>query len=66
MSPLKPDKTQIRASIDKSVYDLLKGLAGIKKMSLSEIVAQALDRYLEDEDNKELIQYHRLEGRQED
>lgn len=66
MSPLKADKTQIRATIDRTVYDLLKGLAGIKKMSLSELVADALNRYLEEVDNKELIEYHRLEGREED
>ena len=35
-------------------------------MSLSKLVAEALDRYLEDEDNKELISYYRLDKSETD
>lgn len=62
MSPLKASKTQIRASIDTSLYNLLKGLSGVKQMSMSDLVSEAIERYLEDEDNQELIEYHRLGG----
>jgi hypothetical protein len=61
MSPKREDQQQIRAVVSKDVYALLKALAGLKQASLNQVLNEAIDRYLEDKDNQELIQRHNLE-----
>ncbi len=60
MSPKRDDQQQIRANISKSAYSVLKRLAGIKDTTLSDVVSEAIDQYLESEAIKELIEYHKL------
>ncbi len=61
MSPTSPDKQEMRLIIGKDIYRLLKKLAGIREIPLSRLAEEAFDRYLEDEDTKELIDRHKLE-----
>jgi hypothetical protein len=61
MSPTSKDKQEMRVIIDKDTYRLLKKLAGVRELSMSRLAQEAFDRYLEDEDTKELIDRHRLE-----
>jgi len=61
MSPTSKDKQEMRIIIGKDTYRLLKKLAGIREISLSRLAEGAFERYLEDEDTKELIERHRLE-----
>ena len=61
MSPTSKDKQEMRVIIDKDTYRLLKKLAGVRELSMSKLAQEAFDRYLEDEDTKELIDRHRLE-----
>jgi len=51
----------MRIIIGKDTYRLLKKLAGIREISLSRLAEGAFERYLEDEDTKELVERHRLE-----
>jgi predicted transcriptional regulator len=61
MSPTHKDKQEMRVIIDKETYRLLKKLAGVRELSMSRMAEEAFDRYLEDEDIKELIDRHKLD-----
>lgn len=38
--------------MDKDVYNVLKRLAGVRGITLSQVVSEEIDRYLESEDIK--------------
>jgi hypothetical protein len=59
--PTGKGKTDIKISLDTSVYKLVKALAGVKGISMNKFVNQAVERYLEDEENRQAIEYHRLD-----
>gem|GEM_PF-1003974 len=61
MSPKRDDQQQLRANVSKDVYSVLKRLAGVREATLSQVVSKAIDRYLESEDIKQEIQYHKLD-----
>jgi hypothetical protein len=66
MSPTSKDKQEMRVIIDKETYRLLKKLAGVRELSMSRLAEEAFDRYLEEEDIKELIDRHKLESREDE
>lgn len=47
--------------MDKDAYSILKRLAGVRGVTLSQVVSEAIDRYLESEDIRQEIQYHKLD-----
>lgn len=59
--PKRDDYHQLRANIPKDQYSLLKRLAGVRETTLSDIITLAIDQYLETEEVKEEIKYHRLD-----
>jgi hypothetical protein len=61
MNPRKADQKEIRITVSQEVYSLLKRLAGVKESSMNKVVVAAIDRFLEDDDTKELIERHNLE-----
>jgi uncharacterized protein (DUF1778 family) len=61
MSPRKTDQKEIRITVSQEVYSLLKRIAGIKESSMNKVVVTAVERFLEDNDTKELIEHHKLE-----
>jgi RNA:NAD 2'-phosphotransferase (TPT1/KptA family) len=61
MPPTPKDKQEIRVTIDKETYRLLKKLAGVKESSMNRLMNEALDRFLESNDTKEVIQRYHLE-----
>ena len=61
MAPKRDDQQQLRSTVNKDVYAVLKRLAGVRGVTLSQVLSEAIDRYLESEDIKEEIQYHKLE-----
>jgi hypothetical protein len=60
--PKRDDQQQLRSTVDKDVYNVLKRLAGVRGATLSQVVSEAIDRYLESEDIKQEIQYHKLDS----
>lgn len=64
--PKRDDQQQLRSTVDKDVYNVLKRLAGVRGATLSQVVSEAIDRYLESEDIKQEIQYHKLDNSLED
>jgi len=64
--PKRDDQQQLRSTVDKDVYNVLKRLAGVRGITLSQVVSEAIDRYLESEDIKQEIQYHKLDNFIED
>lgn len=64
--PKRDDQQQLRSTVDKDVYNVLKRLAGVRGITLSQVVSEAIDRYLELEDIKQEIQYHKLDNSIED
>jgi hypothetical protein len=64
--PKRDDQQQLRSTVDKDVYNVLKRLAGVRGITLSQVVSEAIDRYLESEDIKQEIQYHKLDNSLED
>jgi hypothetical protein len=61
MAPKRDDQQQFRSTVAKDVYSVLKRLAGVRGVTLSQVVSEAIDRYLESEDIKQEIQYHKLD-----
>ncbi|QYO62482.1 hypothetical protein [Leptolyngbya sp. 7M] len=61
MSPRKADQKEIRVTVSQEVYSLLKRIAGVKETSMNKVVGTAIDRFLEDDDTRELIQHYNLE-----
>ena len=61
MNPRKADQKEIRVTVSQEVYSLLKRLAGVKESSMNKVVVAAIDRFLEDNDTKELIERYNLE-----
>jgi hypothetical protein len=59
--PKRDDQQQLRSTVEKDVYNVLKRLAGVRGITLSQVVSEAIDRYLESEDIQEEIQYHRID-----
>nr|RNJ66208.1 MAG: hypothetical protein EDM05_26985 [Leptolyngbya sp. IPPAS B-1204] len=64
--PKRDDQQQLRSTVNKDVYNVLKRLAGVRGVTLSQVVSEAVDRYLESEDIREEIEYHKLDGKEED
>jgi predicted transcriptional regulator len=62
MSPTSKDKQEIRVTIDKDTYRLLKKLAGVMESSMNGLMNDALARFLESDDIQEIIDRHKLEG----
>lgn len=61
MSPTRPGKKEVRVILDEESVRLLKKLAGVLERSMSSLVQESVDRYLDDEQTRELIDRHRLE-----
>jgi hypothetical protein len=61
MSPRKADQKEIRVTVSQEVYSLLKRIVDIKESSMNKVVVTAIDRFLEDDDTKELIECYNLE-----
>ncbi|GAB4376665.1 MAG: hypothetical protein Kow00121_24150 [Elainellaceae cyanobacterium] len=57
----KPAKPQIRVYITEEKDRLLKAMAGIKDSSVNAIVNEALDRWLEESEQKEIIEKFNLD-----
>lgn len=64
MSPTSKDKQEIRVTIDKDTYRLLKKLAGVMESSMNGLMNDALARFLESDDIQEVIDRHNLEVRE--
>lgn len=57
----KPAKPQIRVYITEETDRLLKAIAGIKDSSVNAIVNEAIDRWLDEAEQKEMIQKFNLD-----
>ena len=57
----KPAKPQIRVYITEEKDRLLKAMAGIKDSSVNAIVNEAIDRWLEESEQKEMIEKFNLD-----
>ncbi|WP_416673733.1 hypothetical protein [Egbenema bharatensis] len=57
----KPAKPQIRVYITEEKDRLLKAMAGIKDSSVNAIVNEAIDRWLEEAEQKEVIEKFNLD-----
>lgn len=57
----KPKRDEIRVNVQPEVVRLLKTLAGIKDTSVNALVNTAIERFLEDEDIKALIERFNLD-----
>lgn len=56
----KPAKPQIRVYITEEKDRLLKAIAGIKDSSVNAIVNEAIDRWLEESEQEEIIEKFNL------
>ncbi|PSB17869.1 hypothetical protein C7B76_09010 [filamentous cyanobacterium CCP2] len=61
MAARRADQKQIRITVNGDVYSLLKRIAGLKESSMNKVIGESIDRYLESEDIREMIDRHRLE-----
>jgi hypothetical protein len=59
--PAKPKRDEIRVNVQPEIVRLLKTLAGIKDTSVNALVTMAIERFLEDEDIKDLIDRFNLD-----
>ncbi|MCY7274603.1 MAG: hypothetical protein LH702_12930 [Phormidesmis sp. CAN_BIN44] len=57
----KPAKPQIRVYISEEKDRLLKAIAGIKDSSVNAIVNEAIDRWLEETEQKEIVKKFNLD-----
>jgi len=57
----KPAKPQIRVYISEEKDRLLKAIAGIKDSSVNAIVNEAIDRWLEESEQQEVIEKFNLD-----
>lgn len=57
----KPAKSQIRVYISEEKDRLLKAIAGIKDSSVNAIVNEAIDRWLEDPEQKGIVEKFNLD-----
>lgn len=57
----KPAKPQIRVYITEEKDRLLKAIAGIKDSSVNAIVNEAIDRWLNEAEQKEIIEKFNLD-----
>jgi Ribbon-helix-helix protein, copG family len=61
MSPTRPGKKEVRVILDEETVRLLKKLAGVTERSMSSLVQESVDQYLESDNTRELIQRYNLE-----
>jgi len=61
MSPTRPGKKEVRVILDDETVRLLKKLAGVTERSMSSLVQESVDQYLESDNARELIQRYNLE-----
>lgn len=66
MSPTGKSKQDIRVSMDKDTYRLVKRLAGVSETSMNSMINQAIERFLESDDIQAVIKRHRLEEDEEE
>jgi len=66
MSPTGKGKQDIRVSMDKDTYRLVKRLAGVSETSMNSMINQAIERFLESDDIQAVIKRHRLEDDDEE
>ena len=57
----KPAKPQIRVYITEEKDRLLKAIAGIKDSSVNAIVNEAIDRWLDDAEQQEIVEKFNLD-----
>jgi len=57
----KPAKPQIRVYITEETDRLLKAIAGIKDSSVNAIVNEAIDRWLEEVEQREIVEKFNLD-----
>jgi peptidyl-tRNA hydrolase len=57
----KPAKPQIRVYISEEKDRLLKAISGIKDSSVNAIVNEAIDRWLEETEQKEIVKKFNLD-----
>jgi hypothetical protein len=58
---LKPTKPEVRVYLSEETDRLLKALAGIKDSSVNAIVNEAIDRWLEESEQQEMIEKFNLD-----
>jgi predicted transcriptional regulator len=61
MSPTRPGKKEVRVILDEETVRLLKKLAGVTERSMSSLVQESVDQYLESDSARELIERYNLE-----
>ena len=61
MSPTRPGKKEVRVILDDETVRLLKKLAGVTERSMSSLVQESVDQYLESDNARELIERYNLE-----
>jgi predicted transcriptional regulator len=61
MSPTRPGKKEARVILDEDTVRLLKKLAGVTERSMSSLIQESIDQYLESDNVRELIQRYNLE-----
>jgi predicted transcriptional regulator len=61
MSPTRPGKKEVRVILDEDTVRLLKKLAGVTERSMSSLVQESIDQYLESDSTRELIERYNLE-----
>ena len=64
MAAKRPDQREVRLLISKKLHSLLKKLAGVQEKSLNRVMNEALERFVEDADIREIIDRHQLEFRE--
>lgn len=57
----KPAKPQIRVYISEDTDRLLKAIAGIKDTSVNAIVNEAIDRWLSESDQQQIVEKFNLD-----
>lgn len=61
MAAKRPDQKEVRLLIPQELHSLLKKLAGVQEKSLNRVMNEALERFVEDDDIRKLIDRHKLE-----
>lgn len=61
MNARKSRRPEVRAYVEEDLDRLIKTIASLKGISISELLNQAIEIYLQQEEQQELIEKHRLD-----
>ena len=61
MSPTGKGKHDIKISMDIELYKLIKKIAGVSDTSMNALINRAVERYVETDEIRAIIDRHRLE-----